>query len=419
MNIQRIFCIFITLSLSATMATAQSAKALDGAWTGKLQFGGMSLTIVIHLDRDETGQPICTLDSPDQGAKGIKGKVDHLTDDSVAVSVASLNALYKGRLTGDSIKGTFRQNMMALPLVLHRGEEAVSRPQTPQPPFPYSTQEVTFVNDRDKATLAGTLTFPVDDKNVRLKNTPVVVMVSGSGQQNRDEEVFEHKPFLVLADFLARHGIASLRYDDRATAQSTGGDVANATTEDFMRDAAAGVEFLRRQGTFRRIGILGHSEGATIAFMLGQQKKVDFIISMGGVGVKGDTVLTAQANKILELNGSSQKMSTQAYRQTLSSQNIPWVKYFIDYDPTDALRAIRCPVMAINGALDCQVISSLNLPAIRQALPKNRKHFFKEYPGLNHLMQHCTTGNSNEYRAIEETLSPEVLEDIAEWIRRL
>ena len=298
---------------------------------------------------------------------------------------------------------------------MKRGEEKLNRPQNPVAPYPYKTEEVAFKNVADGATLVGTLSYPVGYKKGK---TPVVLMVTGSGQENRDEEIFDHKPFLVIADYLARHGVATLRYDDRGFGKSTGGDVGHATTLDFMRDAASGIDFLRASKQFSRVGILGHSEGGSIAFMLGAKGKVDFVISMAGVGVKGDTALTAQANKILELTGQSMRFSTHQYRMNAIIKRSPWLNFFIDYDPSADISKTLCPVMAINGSRDIQVISSLNLAGIKAHLKPNPKNIIKEYPSLNHLFQHCKTGNVLEYRMIEETISPEVLEDIVRFIKQ-
>lgn len=241
-------------------------------------------------------------------------------------------------------------------------------------------------------------------------------MVTGSGLENRDEEVFDHKPFLVIADHLARHGIATLRFDDRGYGESHGGEVANATTEDFMRDAMAGIEFLRGTGKFGKTGVLGHSEGGSIAFMLGSRGAVDFVISLAGIGVKGDEALAAQAGRIMELSGQAGDITAEQYRQIARAQNSPWLNWFIDYDPTQDIAGTKCPAMAINGDLDCQVLSSINLKAIRDKLPSSGFNLVKEYPGLNHVFQHCTTGAVTEYRSIEETISPEVLDDLVSWI---
>jgi len=398
-------CSFFSVSAQYTM---------DGVWTGKLNVGPQTLTLVLHVAHEASGNAVCSLDSPDQGAMNIPVKSDYCSADSINISLEQLGLSYQGRLKGDEIVGTFTQGA-AFPLTLKRGEETLKRPQNPMEPFPYKTEEVTFTNATDKATLAGTLSYPTDYKKGK---TPVVLMVTGSGQENRDEEVFGHKPFLVIADYLARHGVASLRYDDRGFGKSTGGDVKHATTADFARDAASGIEFLRTLKCFSKVGVLGHSEGGSIAFMLGAKGKVDFVISMAGIGVRGDTALTAQANRLLELSGQPMRLSTLQYHVNAYMKKSPWLNFFMDYDPSDDITKTLCPVMAINGERDVQVISSLNLIGIKGHLTENPKNFVKEYPALNHLFQHCTTGNVSEYRMIEETISPEVLEDIARFIKQ-
>lgn len=394
----------------------QSTTALLGSWSGKLNVGTVSLTLVLHLEQAD-GYVKVSLDSPDQGAKGISAFKEFLSDDSLAVKVEAIGMTYRARLKDGKLDGIFSQNGFSTSLVLTRGVAEVKRPQTPQPPYPYKTEEVTFRNEADGATLAGTLTWPVGYDNQRKPT--VVLMVTGSGQQNRDEELFNHKPFFVIADYLARQGIATLRYDDRATAASVGGDAVNATTEDFMRDAAAGLDYLRNRKAFAKVGILGHSEGGLIAFMLGARQQTDFIVSLAGSGVKGDTLLAAQGNRILAFSGQQADMTVEKYRQQETVQQIPWLRWFIDYDPSSDITKTRCPVFALNGDRDCQVISSLNLTAIKRLLPSTEQNLVKEYPALNHLFQHCTTGLVTEYGQIEETIAPEVLSDIAEWIQTL
>jgi hypothetical protein len=335
------------------------------------------------------------------------------------VKVEAINMTYRARLREGKLDGTFAQNGFSTTLVLTKGAPEVKRTQTPQSPYPYETEEVTFRNEADGATLAGTLTWPVGYNREAKQKPTVVLLVTGSGQQNRDEEIFDHKPFLVIADYLARQGIATLRYDDRATGKSVGGDVANATTEDFSRDAAAGLDYLRNRKAFSKVGILGHSEGGSIAFMLGARRQTDFIVSLAGPGVKGDTLLAAQGNHILELSGQPADMTVEKYRNQEAVQQIPWIRWFADYDPSADISQTRCPVFALNGDRDCQVISSLNLTAIQHLLPKTKKNLIKEYPTLNHLFQHCTTGLPTEYGQIEETIAPEVLQDIATWIQAL
>ena len=409
----------LTLVALTGKAQVQPTTALQGSWSGKLNVGAMSLTIVLHLDQAD-GYVLVTMDSPDQGAKGIGAHKEFLSDDSLAIKVEQIGMTYRAKLKGEKLEGTFSQSGMSFPLVLTRGDVAEpKRPQMPAQPYPYETEEVTFRNETDGATLAGTLTWPVNYDKSSKKKPVVVLFVSGSGMQNRDEELFNHKPFLVIADYLARQGIASLRYDDRATGASQGGEVKNATSEDFMRDAEAGLEYLRSRKAFAKAGIIGHSEGGLIAFLLGGKKKTDFIVSLAGPGVKGDTLLAVQVNRIMSLSGMPATMTVEKYRQQPSVKENPWLKWFIDYDPTANIGKTRCPVFALNGDRDCQVVASQNLTAIRQLLPKSKKNLVKEYPELNHLFQHSTTGLPAEYGQIEETISPEVLQDIARWLNSL
>ena len=383
-------------------ASTINAQNLNGSFTGKLNAGMAKLTIVLNIADDGTA----TMESPDQADMKIPATVDFLSSDSVAVSIAMLRASYQGRLVGDELQGTFKQSGFSLPLNLKAGTLERRRPQAITGSLPYPTEEVTFRNERDSATLAGTLSLPAGAKTV-------LIMVSGSGQQNRDEELMGHKPFAVIADYLARHGIATLRYDDRATGQSVGGDVANATSEDFARDAAAAIDFLRKDKRFKKVGVIGHSEGGLIAFMLGAQKKVDFIVSLAGPGVCGDSILLKQ----MQLGG--QQLTMEKVRETIAAQNNAWLNYFMSYDPTENIRHTKCPILALNGTKDVQVDAGMNLGALRQLLPKNKKNCIKAYDGLNHLFQHCTTGMPDEYGQIEETFSEEVLQDIVEWLNKL
>ena len=397
--------LFLPLALACIGITA-SAQNIRGTWSGELDAGMMKLALMLHVDNDST----CRLDSPDQGAKDIAGQVAFISTDSILVKMPKLVALYGGRLVDGELRGTFVQGLTALPLTLKQGSLVRRRPQTPQPPYPYETEEVTFTNDKAGATLVGTLTVPADAKCVLL-------MVTGSGAQNRDEEVFEHKPFAVIADRLARAGIATLRYDDRATGKSVGGMDANVTTKDFAEDAEAGIEWLRTSKRFKKVGILGHSEGGSIAFMLGAQKKVDFIVSLAGPAVKGDSVLLAQ-NKLL--GGDAVKdLTIEKLREMPQIKQSPWIQWFIDYDPQGDIAKITCPVMALNGCKDCQVVASQSVSALRRTLPPNKQNLIKQYDSLNHLFQHCQTGLPTEYGTIEETFSEEVIRDIITWVKQL
>lgn len=405
------------LSAALMLAASQCfGQNISGSWLGQLDLGVQKLNLVFHFDKDDTGKDVCTVDSPDQSAKGIPATLNYISADSVNFQVPSIGMSYAGKLQDGVLKGTFKQMSVTLPLDMKPGEVVRNRPQHPVEPYPYQTKEVTFRNEAANASFAGTLVYPVGHK--AGQKVPVVLFVTGSGAGNRDEEIFDHKPFLVIADYLARHGIASLRFDDRGVGKSTG-SMEGATTKDFADDALAGIEMLRGLKQFSKVGVLGHSEGGSVAFMLGAKQKVDFIISMAGVGAKGDTALTAQANRTYELMGVPMQVNVAQYRAQVAQLNSPWLNYFLDYDPIPDIQGTRCPVLAINGDKDLQVVSSLNLKGIEMALPKNKKNLVKEYPGLNHLFQHCTTGLPTEYAGIEETISEEVLRDMATWIKGL
>ena len=408
---------FISAILLACAAD-MTAQTTDGQWSGNLILGqGKELPLVLNIATGSDGKPSCTLDSPMQGAKGIKTEVNVLTADSINITVPDIAATYAGRITKDLITGRFTQMGMPFRLDLKRGGVIMNRPQTPKPPLGYTTQEVSFENKAAGAVLSGTLTWPegYDGK----KPVPVVIMVSGSGLQNRDEEVFGHKPFLVLADRLARNGIASLRYDDRGTGKSTG-DASKATTSDFMKDAAASLELLRSMdGKFSRVGVIGHSEGGLIAFMLAADGRTDFIVSLAGTGVKGDTIIAGQSNDALRRTGRPANVTATDIRKQAETGGNAWLRYFVDYDPADVIASTTCPVMALNGTMDTQVRPRLNLDRIKSLLPHNAKNSIKEYDGLNHLFQHCTTGFADEYGTIEETMSEDVMKDIAGWINSL
>ena len=413
-----ITALFLCLAMTSAAQVAGKVTSLIGSWNGKLKAGANALTLVFHFEQAE-GYVACSFDSPDQGAKGLGVHKEYLSEDSVALKMPNIGATFRAKLDNGKLTGTFSQMGMSFPLILEKGFYKPNRPQTPATPYPYKTEEVAFSNAADNATLAGTLTYPTGYDT--SEKVPVVIMVTGSGLQNRDEEMFDHKPFLVIADHLARHGIASLRYDDRGFGASTGGNSTpnEATTPHYKRDAKAGIDFLRNMNRFTAVGVIGHSEGGNIAFMLGSEKAVDFVISMAGVGTKTDVALTAQYNSIVTLQGLGTTISVEQYRANVKSLNSGWMNWFIDYDPTADIAATTCPVLAINGDKDCQVISSLNLTAIEKVLPANSSTVIKEYPSLNHLFQHCTSGLPAEYGTTEETISPEVLNDIAEWINSL
>ncbi len=457
----------IILSGILLMSLSGIAQNITGAWNGILKVQTIQLRIVFNITKTDSGYT-STMDSPDQGAKGIPVTTTTFENPILKFELPAMAITYDGRLENDTIFiGVFKQSGITFPLNLTRSEaakETIVRPQEPKKPYPYYTEEVKFENSTDGVELAGTLSLPQ-----KKGHFPAVILITGSGAQNRDEELMGHKPFLVLADYLTRKGIAVLRYDDRGVGSSTG-DMTKATSADFAKDVEAAIEYLKSRYEINRnkIGLIGHSEGGMIAPMVAARTKdVDFIVMMAGPGVRGDKLLLKQAYAIGEVSGlskdkllSSEKMYRGLYEIILNSgddasleeklenylkqsfnempeseqpQGIsiddysgrvakqlssPWMLYFVRYDPAPALKKVRCPVLAINGSKDLQVDAEMNLTAIKDALAKggNKNVTTKELTGLNHLFQECKTGLPSEYAQIEQTFSPDALKVISDWI---
>lgn len=423
--------------LALMSVAAVTLKAQTGAWTGKLKVSGVELALIFNI-----GEESATLDVPDQGATEIPVEVSRDAVGGITLNVPAINASFKGLWAGKVIAGTFTQHGMSFPMTLTPGAPVIRRPQTPVGPFPYATEEVSFTNG--DAVLKGTLTLP---ENCDRK-TPVLIMVTGSGLQNRDEEMFGHKPFAVIADAFARAGIATLRYDDRGFGESTG-DVVLCTTEDLKNDALAGVKLLRDR--FERVGVIGHSEGGTIALMLAGERQVDFAVSLAGMIVSGAETLLAQNRRAFESAGLPESeveafarllsdtftaIKTRAplpsadnyditdalrknYAAALPSLRTPYMEFFLGLDLSASLSGITCPVMALNGTKDTQVQCDRNIAALEAGLPSNSRSVIRAEDGLNHLFQHCVTGEFSEYKEIEETFSSEVLSEMITWIKAL
>lgn len=413
---------------------AFAANAQEGTWNGELSVMGNKVPLVFNFSTNG-----CTIDSPSQGVNGIQAEKTVKDDGTISVKVGMIGATFEGKMIDGEIKGTYVQNGFPLPLTLKPGKLAVKRPQTPVPPFPYKEESVSFTNAQ--YTFNGTLTLPENYS----KNTPVVLMVTGSGQQNRDEELFSHKPFAVIADALARQGIASLRYDDRGWGDKSV-NFADFTTDDFRQDAAAAIPLLRKR--FNKVGILGHSEGGTIAMMLAAEGKADFIVSLAGMAISGKETLIMQnrqamsaiglpketvdsycnsISKALDEIASGKKASEiniddvpQALKpitiKALQQADTPYIRHFLTVDVGKLLPKIKCPVLALNGTKDTQVDCDANTTRIEKGLA-NCKHSIKKIDGVNHMFQHCNTGIVTEYQQIEETISPEVLQVVEKWIK--
>lgn len=399
-----------------TASVQVGAQSLDGTWKGVLSVGPQKLTLILHVSETERS---AKLDVMEQGAKGLPLAVNVMENDSLNVAMTQIGLHYAGRLRNGVIEGTFSQNGFTTQLIFNKGEVVLKRPQEPKPPFPYRVEEVKFDHKEANVTLAGTLTFPEGYKEGQ--KVPVVLMVTGSGPQNRDEELMGHKPFLVLADRLARHGIASLRYDDRGTGLSTG-DFSSVTTAALATDALAGIKYLRGLKKFSCVGVLGHSEGGSIAYMLGAGGNADFIVSLAGPACKVDTLMMLQLNKLSRLQGAKEDVAHNVAetRQLLLSQDSgPWMKAFLNMDFSQFLKSVKCPVMALGGSNDLNVPAEFNMKVLKSKLPSNSKDFIKIYPGLNHLFQHSSTGNPLDYVNIEETMSEEVMNDVCTWINKV
>ncbi|MFV0522874.1 MAG: alpha/beta hydrolase family protein [Mangrovibacterium sp.] len=446
----------IIVSINSIGANAQND--IKGDWSGILQTPFQKLRLNFNIQSSPIGFK-SVMDSPDQGAMDILVNHTVFNGDTIRMSISDLRMSYVGVLQGDSIvNGEFKQSGMTFPLKLRKGYVKLNRPQTPVPPFSYKVEEVKFHNKQAGIELVGTLTFPNN-----VKQAPAVVLISGSGLQDRDESIFGHKPFAVIADYLTNRGIAVLRFDDRSVGKS-GGDATNATTVDFATDVTAAVNYLqhRKEINKKQIGLIGHSEGGLIAPMVAaQEKRIAFVILMAAPGVPGDKLLLEQQQLMGRAGGMSEKQldamrynnekifdilkvtssieqaedsvwgyieasdlahdtnfNRVAFGKQLDQLTTPWMMYFLNYDPAETLIKVKCPTLILNGLRDLQVSAKQNVPPIELSLKLggNKAVTTHEYKNVNHLFQECRTGSIGEYSIIEQTISPEVLQDIQKWI---
>ncbi len=449
-------------------AIAPPSDSVEGVWNGALKISAIELRLSFKINRTPEGELTGTMDSIDQGATDIPVSKVSVTDDLIRFDVEKIKGFFQGSFTegGAFIVGTWHQSGQSFPLKLIRSvkPEELYRPQEPVGPLPYLSEEITFPNEKADIVLAGTLTVPKGDGPFTA-----VILVSGSGPQNRDETVMGHRPFLILSDHLTRHGIAVLRFDDRGVGESTG-KFTSSTSEDTAGDVMAGLRFLksRKEINPSLIGIIGHSEGGIIAPMVAvQSDDVAFIVLLAGTGMSGDRIIKAQTELIAKAEGMDddiikrqlgiqEKMFTVIYSdkdvsemkkdiesllmefmETLSQEEkealmlskesiiaeaktvtSPWFRFFLKYDPKTVLNKVKCPVLAIIGELDLQVPADANLKAIDDALKSggNTRTTVKKLPGLNHLFQTAKTGSPGEYAKISETMAPLALNTISDWI---
>ncbi|MEZ4968434.1 MAG: alpha/beta fold hydrolase [Flavobacteriaceae bacterium] len=463
MKILRTLITIITFSVSPTAF----GQDITGQWNGLLNIPGSPLRLAINITKTDQGYT-STLDSPDQGAFGIPVDTTLFKGSTLKLTVINLGIQYKGEFADNTLKGTFIQGGMTLPLNFSRDKiekTTVKRPQEPNKPYPYLAEDVTFQNVEANISLAGTLTMPKKEGKY-----PAVVLITGSGPQDRNEEIVGHKPFLVISDYLTKNGIAVLRFDDRGIGQSTG-DFASATSVDFASDVKSAVAYLkaRKEIDVTKIGLVGHSEGGLIAPMVAAESKdIDFIVLMAGPGISGDKLLSLQGKLIEKASGISEakikrsgEIRDKMIAKTIASKDIntlkaelrtylieefqnteskallpqgiteeqfismqinfmatPWMVNFLRHDPATVLEKVDCAVLAINGEKDLQVPPKENLTAIDYTLKKqgNKKVTVMEFPNVNHLFQESETGTPNEYGAIEQTVSPIVLTEMTNWI---
>lgn len=449
--------LWLTLVASAEL---YSQSGIEGNWQGTLDVGAAKLRLGLHVTKNASGEFTSTLDSIDQGARGIPVKVTTFSANALHLELPNLHATYDGKLSadGNEISGTFVQGA-PFPLIFKRVEkvETLNRPQNPKPPFPYDAQEVTY-EPAAGIKLAGTLTLPRGQGPF-----PAALLITGSGPQDRDETLLGHKPFLVIADYLTRRGIAILRVDDRGVGGSTGKST-NETLDDMAGDVVAGVNFLksRKEIDARHIGVIGHSEGGIVGPVAAvRSPDIAFVIMLAGTGVSGEEVLKAQGEAIIRSAGGSdaavaqqrafhemafrvlraekddhtaiEKMQaelkklqpeadvkSEALVKELQRMTSPEIRSFLLYDPAEGLRKLKAPVLAMNGSRDVQCPAWQNLPAIAAALASGGNSDFTvtELPGLNHLFQKCSSCTVGEYQTIEETFSPVALEIMGDWILR-
>ncbi len=431
---------------------------LDGAWDGALDVGALGkLRLVFTVATGSTGT-VGNLRSVDQG--GFPGALTSIVHDGAKVTfeIKAIGGVFEGDLSADgrTLSGQWTQSGRSFPLTLTRrapgvaGPAAYARPQLPKPPYPYRSVEVGYDNPAGHNHLAGTLTVPPG-----AGPFPAALLITGSGLQDRDETVAGHKPFLVIADYLTRRGIAVLRVDDRTMGGSTG-EVAHATSADFATDVEAGVAFLKTRPEIdpKKIGLIGHSEGGMIAPMVAAaDPSVAWIVLMAGPGIPGDRLLTEQgrlialamgvAPDIVARNGAlnakvyaaiknakdareahdqakalliAAGLSDAAAEAAVAPASSDWFRFFFNYDPAPTLSKVRVPILAIDGSLDLQVPPAEDLAGIKAATSANPDVTTLELPGLNHLFQTAKTGAPSEYQTLEETFAPAALKVIGDWI---
>jgi len=451
--------LYIILFLS--LHTSFYAQEITGTWSGKLEIQSTELTIVFNIFKEQKNYS-ATMDSPNQGAKNIPVTAIDFKDSILNISIVNIGIEFTGKLSSkDSIIGTFKQAGLSLPLNLSKLEvNKRIKPQTPIPPFPYNVEELVFENTEDEILLSGTLTIPkgIDD-------FPIVVLISGSGVQNRDSEIFGHRPFLVLSDYLSKNGIAVLRFDERGVGKSEG-TFKTATTFDFAKDVISAVNYIKKRNdiNYNRIGLVGHSEGGlTASIVASKLKEIDFIVLLASPAIRGDKLILSQQRAIGKVLGlekleieKKQEINKKLFdlvvkiendevlkneiskllQEVLNDEEVklnetdkenyvsneteklmsPWFRKFLTYEPKSTIKKLECNVLALSGSKDLQVLPK-NIEILKKMIRPKKLLSTKIFPNLNHLFQECKTGLPNEYSEINQTFSPVVMNFITNWIK--
>jgi pimeloyl-ACP methyl ester carboxylesterase len=455
-----VFAIVVTISIVSAFS-----QDISGDWNGEAKRGEKLITFVFKIE-NENSKYSSTMSVPTFRVSGIKPSTTTFIDEKLIIDGSNVGMRYEGVFKKETqqFEGTYKEGGIELVLNLKRGTVKVTaskRPQEPVKPYPYYEEEVAFENTEAKIELAGTLTLP--NKNGKF---PVVILISGSGPQDRDESFMGHKPFLVLSDYLTKQGIGVLRFDDRGNGESTG-DFGNATTEDFSKDVLSAITYLKTRNDvdIKNIGLIGHSEGGIIAPLAANNSKdVAFMVLLASTGISGTELSVMQSKTLrqfpvkdeiayekntrkaiaivtsnksdLEIKNELTTHYNAFIKPILTSLNVPeekinlfiesqlktslkpWSRYFLQYNPADEIEKLQMPVLSLNGSKDTQVNAKINQEGIRNALIKggNKDYEIIELENLNHFFQECETGNMGEYRKIEQTFSPTALKEISNWI---
>jgi alpha/beta superfamily hydrolase len=455
-----VFAIVVTISIVSAFS-----QDISGDWNGEAKRGEKLITFVFKIEK-ENSKYSSTMSVPTFRVSGIKPSTTTFIDEKLIIDGSNVGMRYEGVFKKETqqFEGTYKEGGLEMTLNLKKGAikiEDLRRPQEPVKPYPYYEEDVVFKNIEAKVSLAGTLTLP--NKNEKF---PVVILISGSGPQDRDESFMGHKPFLVLADHLTKQGIGVLRFDDRGNGESTG-DFGNATTEDFSKDVLSAITYLKTRNDvdIKKIGLIGHSEGGIIAPLVANNSKdVAFMVLLASTGISGTELSVMQSKTLrqfpvkdeiayekntrkaiaivtsnksdLEIKNELTTHYNAFIKPILRSLNVPeekinlfiesqlktslkpWSRYFLQYNPADEIEKLQMPVLSLNGSKDTQVNAKINQEGIRNALIKggNKDYEIIELENLNHFFQECETGNMDEYRKIEQTFSPTALREISNWI---